>query len=120
MAGFLTSATLQNAQLHVHVLSEAAAILQLRRPRTSALLAAASDLARSVDELEARAERLRTDEEAARDHARELQREWQDLQATRRQLDAAAEERERRGESCQGLGSSARCIYALEEQRTRS
>jgi hypothetical protein len=87
----------QNGQLYLHVLSEAAAVLKVRRAGSSDLLAAMSDLQAAVDAAETRAEELRAAENAARRRSHELQREWQDLLATRRQLDDAAEERERHG-----------------------
>lgn len=88
---------LQNGQLYLHVLSEAAAVLGVRRAGSSELLAAMSGLQAAVDAAESRAEELREAESAARCRSHELQLEWQDLLATRRQLDDSAEEREKHG-----------------------
>lgn len=86
--------------MYLHVLAEVGELLGLKDTKSSSYLLAMADfedtLARTEQEM--RATRAAVAESARR--SQELEREWELLERTNQQLEAAADEREQRGASC--------------------
>jgi hypothetical protein len=90
--------------MYLHVLSEAAELLQLKDTRTSSYVMGISDLIRHLDEAEGAERELDEEADDAQKRSLDLAAEWDDLERVKQQLEEAARERETHGK----IGSRVR------------
>lgn len=86
--------------MYLHVLSEVAALLQLKNTETSSYLSAMSDLERQLDDAQGDVADMRVEAASAQRRSQELLTEASHLERVQRHLDDAVTERELHGAYC--------------------